>query len=63
MLLVIFAFLAFTFAMSSTLSKKYTSPILTLKENMSLASHGDLTATCEIDSQDEFGELADHFLR
>lgn len=46
---------------SSSLAKKYSTPILNLKEKMLQASKGDLAVHCDIDSEDEFGELATHF--
>ncbi len=43
------------------LTNKYTSPILELKENMSEAAAGHLDVVCNIDSEDEFGELSHMF--
>ncbi|MCM1495081.1 MAG: EAL domain-containing protein [Bacteroides sp.] len=58
---VIIIFLFITILTSSRLAKKYCNPIFLLKEKMLQASQGDLTVHCEIESQDEFGELSDHF--
>jgi len=46
---------------SNILVHKYTSPILTLKDNMTEAAAGNLDLKCDIDSNDEFGELSDMF--
>lgn len=58
---VIAVFLIIMILASSRLAKKYCSPIFLLKEKMMQASNGDLTVHCEITSQDEFGELSNHF--
>lgn len=46
---------------SHVLVHKYTDPIFTLKDNMTEATAGNLDLVCNIDSQDEFGELSDMF--
>lgn len=46
---------------SNILAHKYTSPILTLKDNMTEAAAGNLDLKCEIETDDEFGELSDMF--
>ena len=46
---------------SNILAHKYTEPIITLKDNMTEAAAGNLELKCEIDSNDEFGELSDMF--
>ena len=46
---------------SNILAHKYTDPIITLKNNMAEAAAGKLDLTCEVASDDEFGELADMF--
>lgn len=58
---VIIIFLLITILTSSRLSKKYCNPIFLLKEKMLQASQGNLNVHCEIESQDEFGELSAHF--
>lgn len=61
MIAVIGIFLLISIMTSSKLAKKYCNPIFLLKEKMLQASKGDLNVHCELDSQDEFGELSDHF--
>lgn len=61
MVIVIIIFLVVTFFFSSSLAKKYSTPILNLREKMKQASDGDLNVSCNINSNDEFGELASHF--
>lgn len=46
---------------SNILAHKYTAPIITLKDNMTEAAAGNLDLKCEINSDDEFGELSDMF--
>ncbi len=46
---------------SNILAHKYTDPIITLKDNMTEAAAGNLDLMCDIDSDDEFGELSDMF--
>lgn len=46
---------------SKFLAQKYTDPILSLKDKMTEAAEGNLSSHCDIDSKDEFGELASHF--
>ncbi|MGN0390109.1 MAG: EAL domain-containing protein [Wujia sp.] len=46
---------------SRILSYKYTSPIFTLRANMTDASAGNLDVKCTVDSNDEFGDLSRMF--
>ncbi len=46
---------------SLELAKKYTQPIFDLKENMKTAANGELNVHCNIERNDEFGELSDSF--
>lgn len=46
---------------SQILAHKYTDPILSLKDNMTEAAAGNLDLKCDIDSNDEFGELSSMF--
>lgn len=46
---------------SNILAKKYTDPIMVLKDNMTEASAGNLDSKCEIDTNDEFGDLSHMF--
>ncbi len=57
--LIIILFIAIN--MSSFLAHKYTSPIITLKDNMTEAAAGNLDLKCDIKSEDEFGELSNMF--
>lgn len=61
LIIVIVVFFIITIISSAKLAKQYTSPILDLRDQMRLASGGDLTVHSDIDRKDEFGELADHF--
>lgn len=61
MIVVLSIFLVITIIISSKLAKKYCNPIFNLKEKMLQASKGDLNVHCEIESNDEFGELSEHF--
>ncbi|MBO5237719.1 MAG: EAL domain-containing protein [Lachnospiraceae bacterium] len=61
MIIVLAIFLLLTFLTSSRLARKFCTPIFLLKEKMLQASKGDLNVHCEIESQDEFGELSEHF--
>lgn len=47
--------------LSRRLTHKYTDPIFVLKDNMTEAAAGHLDITCDIASDDEFGELSDSF--
>lgn len=58
---VIIILLIIVIISSSSLAKKYSTPILDLKEKMLQASQGDLAVHCDFNSKDEFGELATHF--
>lgn len=53
--------LGITIIITLRLIKSYCDPIFVLKEKMQQASQGDLTVSCEIDTQNEFGELSSHF--
>ncbi len=46
---------------SGLFAKKYTDPILTLRDNMTEAANGNLSINCDIKSSDEFGQLSDSF--
>lgn len=46
---------------SRVLAYKYTSPIFTLRENMTDASAGNLEVKCKVDTDDEFGDLSRMF--
>ncbi|MDE6025749.1 MAG: EAL domain-containing protein [Lachnospiraceae bacterium] len=50
-----------TLRFSRLLVKKYTTPIFTLKDNMTEAAAGHLDVVCNIDTNDEFGELSTSF--
>ncbi len=50
-----------TLRISRTLVQKYTTPILTLKDDMTEAAAGHLDIVCNIDTDDEFGELSTSF--
>ena len=57
----LFIILLISIHISNILAHKYTYPILTLKDNMTEAAAGNLELKCDIDSNDEFGELSDMF--
>lgn len=57
--LIIILFIAVN--ISSFLAHKYTNPIICLKDNMTEAAAGNLDLKCDIQSDDEFGELSDMF--
>ncbi|MCM1287985.1 MAG: EAL domain-containing protein [Clostridium sp.] len=61
LLLMLFILFIITFRISHNLVHKYTAPILTLKDNMTEAASGHLDVTCDIESDDEFGELSTSF--
>lgn len=46
---------------SQSLAIKYTEPIVLLNEKMQNAAEGELNVHCEIDSDDEFGNLSNSF--
>lgn len=46
---------------SHVLAHKYTDPILSLKDNMTEAAAGNLNLKCDINTNDEFGELSSMF--
>lgn len=57
--LIIILFIAIN--TSSFLAHRYTAPIISLKDNMTEAAAGNLDLKCNIQSDDEFGELSDMF--
>ncbi len=58
LLIVLIILLIISLKISSSLSKKYTDPIYTLSDKMKEASTGQLDVHCNIDTEDEFGELS-----
>ncbi len=61
LLAVLLVLLPLTYLLSSLLSQKYCRPIFDLKQKMLQASNGNLNVHCDIQSNDEFGELSSHF--
>ena len=61
LIVTLFIILLISIHISNILAHKYTEPIFTLKDNMTEAAAGNLDLKCEIDSDDEFGELSDMF--
>ncbi len=61
LIIILCIILLISIHISNILAHKYTSPILTLKDNMTEAAAGNLDLKCDIDSDDEFGELSDMF--
>lgn len=61
LIITLFIILLISVHISNILAHKYTEPIITLKDNMTEAAAGNLDLKCEIDSDDEFGELSDMF--
>lgn len=61
LIITLFIILLVAIHISNILANKYTAPILTLKDNMTEAAAGNLDLKCEIESDDEFGELSDMF--
>ncbi len=61
LIITLFIILFISVHISNILAQKYTEPIITLKDNMTEAAAGNLDLKCEIDSDDEFGELSDMF--
>lgn len=59
--LVIILFIAAQ--ISHVLVHKYTDPVISLKNNMAEATSGKLDITCDVKSNDEFGELSNMFNR
>lgn len=59
--ITLFIIILISIHISNILAQKYTEPIITLKDNMTEAAAGNLDLKCEIDSEDEFGELSDMF--
>ncbi|MGN0367268.1 MAG: EAL domain-containing protein [Wujia sp.] len=47
--------------LSKFLARRYTVPIMVLKDKMTDAASGNLHVTCSIDTNDEFGELSHMF--
>ncbi len=54
-------FVILSLAMSVEVSKSITEPIDQLIGTMDKAAEGDLTSKCEIESENEFGKLANNF--
>lgn len=61
LLLMLFILFFITFWISRYLVQKYTTPLLALKDNMTEAAAGHLDVKCDIESDDEFGELSKSF--
>lgn len=61
MVFVLIIIFLIAISVSNNLSKKYTDPIYTLKDKMEEASTGRLDVHCDINSEDEFGELSGMF--
>lgn len=61
MLVMLFVLFIITFRISRLLVQKYTAPILSLKDNMMEAASGHLDVKCDINSEDEFGDLSKSF--
>ncbi len=61
LIITLFIILFISVHISNILAQKYTEPIITLKDNMTEAAAGNLDLKCEIESDDEFGELSDMF--
>ena len=61
LILLLICLLLIALNLSAHLAKKYTGPIYVLKDKMKEASTGTLDVSCDIDSEDEFGELSDMF--
>lgn len=61
LIITLFIILLISVHISNILAHKYTEPIITLKDNMTEAAAGNLDLKCDIDSDDEFGELSDMF--
>lgn len=60
-MLTLIIILCFSTYIGGTYAKKFTAPILALKDNMTEAASGNLDVTCEINSKDEFGDLSNNF--
>lgn len=60
-LILLVVFLFATIITSSKLAKKYCNPIFHLNDIMLQATKGNLNVHCEIESDDEFGELSRYF--
>lgn len=61
LLLTLLILFFITFRISRDLVQKYTTPLLALKDNMTEAAAGHLDVKCDIESDDEFGELSKSF--
>lgn len=61
LIVVLTVILVIAFMLSTSLTHKYTAPVYSLKKNMKEAAEGNLDVRCEIDSDDEFGQLSDSF--
>ena len=53
--------LVFIILLANSLSKRYTKPIIELRDAMRTASNGDLTVQSNIKSKNELGELSKNF--
>ena len=61
MLITLIIILMIAIWVSRILSAKYTEPIFTLRDNMTDASSGNLDVKCDVNSDDEFGDLSRMF--
>lgn len=61
LLVVLVLLLLISSSVSAHLAQKYTDPILTLNSKMMEASEGKLDVHCNIESDDEFGQLSNKF--
>ena len=61
LIIILFLLLLLSLRVSSHLAKKYTDPIYILKSKMEEASTGQLDVHCDIDTEDEFGQLSTMF--
>ena len=61
LLVTLVIILIISFVISNTLTHKYTTPILSLKQSMMEAAAGHLNVVSDIRSNDEFGQLSDSF--
>ncbi len=61
MLITLIIILMIAIWVSRILSTKYTEPIYILRDNMTDAASGNLDVKCDVDSEDEFGDLSRMF--
>lgn len=61
LMVICVAVLAITYFLSNIFTKRFTAPIIALRDAMHLASDGDLTAQSNIKNNNEFGELSKNF--